>query len=106
MTSGASFTPAANSCTVPNGGVFNGWSVSGTSDVKPAGTAFNWGYTESKTLTANITQNTLNVNWWNENTQLTVPSESQTCVYGESITVPTINATKPGYHFNGWKIKQ
>ena len=46
------------------------------------------------------------VNWYNGNSQLTVGSESQTCVYGDSITVPTINATKPGYHFNGWKIKQ
>jgi hypothetical protein len=49
--------------------------------------------------------NTLNVNWWNGNTQLSVGSESQTCEYGDTITVPTINATKNGYHFNGWKIK-
>ena len=50
--------------------------------------------------------NTLNVNWYNENTQLSVGSESQSCVYGDYITVPTVSATKPGYHFGGWKVKQ
>lgn len=50
--------------------------------------------------------NTLNVNWYNESTQLSVGSESQSCVYGDYITVPTVSATKPGYHFGGWKVKQ
>ena len=50
------FTPAANACTKV-GHTFAGWTVSGTSDVKAAGTAFTWTYSENKTLTATWTVN-------------------------------------------------
>ena len=46
------FTPAANTCTAPSGHSFEGWSVSGTSELKSAGTTFKWGYSENKTFTA------------------------------------------------------
>jgi uncharacterized repeat protein (TIGR02543 family) len=45
------FTPAANPCSRANY-IFTGWGVSGTNDVKAAGTAFIWEYDENKTLTA------------------------------------------------------
>ncbi len=48
----ALFTPAASSCTVSTGYSFSGWKVSGTSTIKPAGTAFTWTYTANKTFTA------------------------------------------------------
>ena len=53
----AGFTPAANTCT-KTGYHFTGWLVSGTSDVKDAGTEFTWQYTENKTLTAQWAANT------------------------------------------------
>lgn len=53
-TANAGFIPASNSCT-KTGYEFDGWLVSGTSDVKPAGISFTWEYTEDKTLTAQWT---------------------------------------------------
>ena len=50
----ANFTPAANTC-VRTGYKFDGWTVSGTNDVKSAGTAFKWQYSADKTLTAKWT---------------------------------------------------
>ena len=44
-------TPSSSTITKANA-TFAGWAVSGTSDIKPAGTAFNWTYTENKTFTA------------------------------------------------------
>lgn len=48
-----SVTPRENTCEKP-GYEFQGWVVSGTNEVKPAGSAgtFTWEYTESKTFTA------------------------------------------------------
>lgn len=43
---------AANCETSLTGYYFNGWNVTPGSDIKPAGTAFQWKYTENKTFTA------------------------------------------------------
>ena len=49
---GGTFTvPTPTTITKPNA-TFNGWAVSGTSDVKQAGASFTWNYTENKTFTA------------------------------------------------------
>lgn len=48
----SNYTPKANTCTAPSGYSFGGWTVSGTSVTKTAGTAFKWTYTEDKTFTA------------------------------------------------------
>ena len=49
-----SFVPAANTCvsSMPNKANFVGWAVSGTTDIRPAGQAFNWDYDEDKKFTA------------------------------------------------------
>ena len=47
------FTPAENPC-LREGYMFNGWTVSGTSTVKPIA-PFTWNYTENKTFTASWT---------------------------------------------------
>ena len=47
---GGQFTPANNTCDVPNGAVFNGWKVSGTNDIRNG--RFTWNYTEDKIFTA------------------------------------------------------
>ncbi len=101
------FTPAANTCTGLSGyGSFAGWAVSGTNDVKPAGTAFTWNYNENKTFTAQWTANTVPLSWYNGDTQLTVPSNAQSCEYGGTMTLPsTPIAPETGLAFDGWTIK-
>ena len=64
-TGNTSFTPADNTCTPPTGAIFSGWLVSGTSDIKSAGTAFTWEYTEDKTFTAQWDCDNNGGYWWN-----------------------------------------
>ena len=98
------FTPAANSCT-KDGFHFTGWAVSGTNDVKPAGTAFTWNYNENKTFTAQWTANTVPLSWYNGDTQLTVSNDAQQCTYGGIMTLPSTPVAPTGYEFDGWTIK-
>ncbi len=97
----ANFTPAANTCTKA-GYAFNGWMVSDTSDVRPAGTAFKWGYTADKTFTPKWTANTYTISF-DVNGGSGGQSENVTATYDSNM--PTISTTKPtktGYTFNGW----
>ncbi len=94
---GASFAPAANTCGIPGGySGFVGWAVSGTNDVKPAATAFNWNYTEGKTLTAQFTPNTISLSWDGG-------GAPQSCSYGDTFNVPT-PPSRTGHVFVGWKV--
>ncbi len=97
--SDAQFTPAANTCS-KTGHTFAGWAVSGTNDVKTAGTAFTWNYSENKTLTATWTPNTYTISYtMNGGTNYSGYPTSYT--YG---TGATINGTptRTGYTFAGW----
>ena len=49
--------------------------------------------------------NTIPIHWYDGNTELTVPTESQSCVYGGSLTPPPPPPTKEGYTFRGWKVR-
>ena len=49
--------------------------------------------------------NTIQLNWYDGDTKLDVANTSQSCVYDGNISVPPA-PTKPGYTFNGWKIKK
>ena len=49
--------------------------------------------------------NTINVTWFDGDTQLDVPSNAQSCVYDGTLTVPPAPAARPGYTFNGWKVR-
>ena len=97
---GASFTPATNTCSIPDGyNGFSGWLVSGTSDVKPAGTAFTWNYSGNKTLTAQYTPNMISMTFDGETT---TPA---TCSFGSTFIPPTPEP-RPGFVFTGWKVKE
>ncbi len=63
-TDNTSFTPAENTCTPPTNAIFGGWLVSGTEDIKSAGDAFIWEYTENKTFTAQWYCDKSNNYWW------------------------------------------
>ena len=104
VTENTSFTPAANTCGVSSGySGFAGWLVSGTNDVKPAGTAFNWTYNTDKTLTAQWTGNTISVNWYDGEDELTGANVAGSCTYGSTFNVPT-PTSRTGYVFTGWKV--
>lgn len=107
VTEGGSFTPASGSvCSGQNGyGAFSQWQISGTNVLKPAGTAFTWPYTSSKTLTAQYTPNTLALNWYNTVTTMSVDSASQSCTYDGTLTVPSAPSARTGFTFAGWEVR-
>ena len=49
--------------------------------------------------------NVIGITWYDGDTKLTVPTESQSCTYDNVVTVPP-QPTKLGYTFNGWKVKK
>lgn len=62
-------------------------------------------YTGPATITANWRANTINLNWYDNNTIMT-PSNTtaNTCTYDNRITLPSTNPTKTGYTFTGWEV--
>ena len=61
--------------------------------------------TGTANLEADWTANTINLEWYNEDTKLTVPTTSNTCTYDGGITLPSTNPTKTGYTFRGWQVR-
>ena len=61
-------------------------------------------YTGTADIEINWEPNTINLNWYDGDTKLTVQQSAQSCVYDGTLTVPTTQPTKPGYTFNGWKV--
>lgn len=49
--------------------------------------------------------NTINLNWYDGDTKLNVQNSAQTCNYGGSLTVPSVQPTRTGYTFKGWELK-
>ena len=47
--------------------------------------------------------NTINVRWYSDDTQLSVPTNAQTCSYGGDLYLPSA-PTKKGYTFEGWEV--
>jgi hypothetical protein len=48
--------------------------------------------------------NTIAIRWYDGDTQLTVQSSAQTCVYDDNLYLPNVQPTKTGYTFKGWKV--
>ena len=63
-------------------------------------------YTGTSNLQADWTANTIALHWYNDDTELTVPSASQSCVYDGTLTPPATIPTKTGYTFKGWRVRQ
>ena len=49
--------------------------------------------------------NTINLEWYSDNTLLDVQQSADTCLYDGAITLPSTNPTKTGYTFGGWQVK-
>ena len=58
----------------------------------------------SAALEAIYTPNTIGTTWYSDGVQLEVDNAATSCTYDTEMTLPT-NPTKPGYEFNGWKIR-
>ena len=57
-------------------------------------------------LEADWNANTINLEWYDEDTKLTVPTTSNTCRYDGGITLPSTNPEKTGYTFKGWQVRE
>lgn len=101
-----SVTPRENTCEKP-GYEFQGWIVSGTDEVKPAGAAgtFTWEYTESKTFTAKWNDDPIayNINYHNTD-NATWGTGNHPNTYTVTNLPLTIDATmtRPHSTFMGW----
>ncbi len=101
-----SVTPRENTCEKP-GYEFQGWIVSGTDEVKPAGAAgtFTWEYTESKTFTAKWNDDPIayNINYHNTD-NATWGTGNPPNTYTVTNLPLTIDAamTRPHSTFMGW----
>jgi hypothetical protein len=94
---GDTVTTMANTCTVQAGTEFNNW-LCGSTNVN-AGSTFT--INASTTCTAQWTQNTINVSWYDGDTLI---SDDISCSYGGDLDLPT-PPTKTGYTFLGWKLR-
>ena len=63
-------------------------------------------YTGTSNLQADWQPNAIALHWYNGDTELTVPSASQSCVYDGTLTPPATIPTKTGYTFKGWRVRQ
>ncbi len=59
----------------------------------------------SASLEPDFSANTINTTWYSNGTQLTGDNIPATCTYDTALIPPT-PAARPGYEFNGWKIKR
>ena len=98
-TYGENFTPAANTCS-KTGYTFSGWLVSGTSTNKAAGTAFEWKYTEDKTLTAQWKANKYAVKFNANDGSGTMNNQSFEYDAAQNLTANAF--TNAGKEFKGW----
>ena len=56
-------------------------------------------------MQANWDANTIDLHWYNGDTEITVPTASQSCTYDGTLTPPATIPTKTGYTFKGWTIR-
>ena len=55
-------------------------------------------------LEINWEPNTINLHWYNGNTELTVPTTSQSCTYDGAL-IPPPPLEREGYTFRGWRVR-
>ncbi|MBQ3785502.1 MAG: InlB B-repeat-containing protein, partial [Alphaproteobacteria bacterium] len=62
-------------------------------------------YSGTSNLSANWSANEIDLHWYNDDTELTVPAASQSCTYDGTLTPPATIPTKTGYTFKGWTVR-
>ena len=65
-------------------------------------------YTGTSNLQANWSANTIELHWYNDNTEITGTTVPSSCIYSGALNPPTGNdiPTKTGYTFAGWRVRQ
>ena len=63
-------------------------------------------YTGTSNLQVDWQPNNIALHWYDGDTELNVPTASQSCTYDGALTPPTTIPTKTGYTFKGWRVKQ
>lgn len=63
-------------------------------------------YSGTSNLSANWNANTIQLHWYNGDTELNVASASQSCTYDGDLTPPSTIPTRTGYTFKGWRVRQ
>ena len=53
-------------------------------------------------LTASYTANTISVSWYNDDSQISGPTQ---CTYDGTLSLPSRPADKTGYTFGGWRVR-
>ncbi len=105
MTYGASATIRYDSVCENTGHTFSNWScVDSNNNIitfTSEQTINEWNIASNLTCTAQWDANTININWYNQNTLY----DQNYCTYDDTITLPAENPTRPGYIFKGWRIK-
>jgi len=62
-------------------------------------------YSGNTNLQADWQPNTIDLRWYDNNTLLTVQSAANTCVYDDTLTIPSTAPTRTGYTFAGWQVR-
>ena len=62
-------------------------------------------YSGNTNLQADWQPNTIDLRWYDNNTLLTVQSAANTCVYDDTLTIPSTAPTRKGYTFAGWQVR-
>ena len=62
-------------------------------------------YDGTANLQAGWQANTIQLKWYNDDTQLDVQDAADSCTYDGALTLPETQPTKTGYTFAGWRVK-
>ena len=62
-------------------------------------------YSGNSNLSADWQPNTIQLRWYDNNTLLTVQSAANTCVYDDTLAIPSTAPTRTGYTFAGWTVQ-
>ena len=62
-------------------------------------------YSGNSNLSADWQPNEIQLRWYNGNTLMDVQSAANTCIYDDTLTVPSTAPTRTGYTFAGWTVR-
>jgi len=62
-------------------------------------------YSGDVDLKAEYEANVIELHWYNQDTEIAVQAEAQTCTYDTTFPLPSEQPTRAGYQFGGWKVK-
>lgn len=83
-----------------------GWDCSGGATLTNAtGSQSTWTSAANIVCTVHWTANTIGLNFYQDE-NATTPFTTDTCTYDSTFDLPTNYQPKPGYHFNGWIVRQ